>query len=232
MLDRLLESGVQKRKSGWGGMASIVIHSAIIALAMAATATADPVIPYDHGGMPVIRLQTPVADGATSHPRDDGAGSTGTRTAAPKIPNIDIPTPTFDPTLPGTTSLSVGTGADTALLSEIGGSGSGASTTLGGTGLASDASVDVPVRALVDRAPAYPETLRTAGISGTVRVQFVVDTTGRAELSSVRVIESTHELFTRAVLVSLRQARFTPGEVSGHRVRTLVERSFRFDIER
>ena len=230
MLDRLLESGVQKRKSGWGGMASVAVPDALIALAVAGTATANPVIPYDRGGIPVIRLQPPVADGATSHPRDDGAGSTGTRTAAPTIPNIDIPTTTFDPRLPGTTSLSVGTGADTTLLSEIGGPGSGASTTLGGTGLASDASVDVPVRALVDRAPAYPETLRTAGISGSVRVRFVVDTTGRTELSSVRVIESTHELFTRAVIASLRQARFTPGEVSGHRVRTLVERSFRFDI--
>jgi len=72
--------------------------------------------------------------------------------------------------------------------------------------------------------------LRAAGIAGEVRVRFVVDTAGRAELSSVHVIESSHELFTRAVLASLRQSRFTPGEVSGRRVRTLVERTFRFDI--
>ena len=174
---------------------------------------------------------TSASSRGSGHPPHDGAGSTGTRPTVPEIPTVDIPT-TFDPTVPGTTPLSVGTGADTTLLSDIGGGGSSSGTTLGGTGVASDASLDVPVRALVDRAPAYPETLRTAGISGTVRVQFVVDTTGRAELSSVRVVESTHELFTRAVLAALRQARFTPGEVSGHRVRTLVERSFRFDIDR
>ena len=229
MLDRLLESGAQGKKSGWGGTASVIIHSAIIALAVFGTATADPGIPVDGGYIPVIPLQPPVDNGASGHPLHDGAGSTGTRPTVPKIPSVDIPT-TFDTTLPGTTSLSIGTGADTTLLSEIGGEGSSSGITLGGTGVATDASLDVPVRALVDREPAYPETLRTAGISGSVRVRFVVDTTGRAELSSVRVIESTHELFTRAVLASLRQARFTPGEVSGHRVRTLVERSFRFDI--
>ena len=230
MLDRLLESGARGKKAGWGGMASVAVHGALIALAVAATANANPVIPDEHG-TPVIRLQPPVADGATSHPRDDAAGST--RTAGAPVPIIDIPLPTtFDPTLPGTTSLSVGTGADTTLLSEIGGGRNSSGIILGGTGVATDASVDVPVRALVDRAPAYPETLRSAGISGNVRVQFVVDTTGRAELSSVRVVESSHELFTRAVLASLRQARFTPGEVSGQRVRTLVERSFRFDIAR
>lgn len=233
MLDRLLESGARGKKSAWGGTASVVVHGALIALAVAGTAIADPVIPYDPGGTPVIRLHPPVADGATSHPRDDGAGSTSTRTAGPAVPIVDVFLPTtFDPTLPGSTFLSVGTGADTTLISAIGGEGSGSGTTLGGTGVAGDASLDVPVRALADRAPAYPETLRSAGISGSVRVQFVVDTTGRAELSSVRVVESSHELFTRAVLAALRQARFTPGEVSGHRVRTLVERSFRFDIGR
>lgn len=231
MLDRLLESGAQGKKSAWGGTASVIIHSAIIALAVFGTATADPVIPFDRGYIRVIPLQPPVDARASGHPLHDGAGSTGTRPTVPEIPTVDIPT-TFDPTVPGTTPLSVGTGADTTLLSDIGGGGSSSGTTLGGTGVASDASLDVPVRALVDRAPAYPETLRTAGISGTVRVQFVVDTTGRAELSSVRVVESTHELFTRAVLAALRQARFTPGEVSGHHVRTLVERSFRFDIDR
>lgn len=229
MLDRLLESGAQGKKSGWGGTASVIIHSAIIALAVFGTATADPVIPFDPGYIRVIPLQPPVDARASGHPLHDGAGNTGTRPTVPEIPTVDIPT-TFDPTVPGTTSLSVGTGADTTLLSEIGGRGNGLGTTLGGTGVASDASLDVPVRALVDRAPAYPETLRSAGISGSVRVRFVVDTSGRAELSSVRVVESTHELFTRAVLASLRQARFTPGEVSGHRVRTLVERSFRFNI--
>lgn len=232
MLDRLLESGVRRRKSSWGGTVSVAVHVAIIGWALAATATGEPGPDFTRDDPHIIPITPPRSDPASGPARRPGAGSTGTRTTVPEIPNVDVPTPTFDPTVPGTTSLPVGTGADTTLLSEIGGGGSGPALVLGGTGVTSDASVDVPVRALADRAPAYPEALRSAGISGTVRVQFVVDTTGRAELSSVRVIESSHELFTRAVLASLRQARFTPGEVSGRRVRTLVERAFRFDIAR
>jgi len=231
MLDRLLESGVQREKSAWGGVASVVVHSAIIVLVVAATAKGAPGPTFTHIDTHLVPLDPPPSDVASGAVHHSGTGSTGSRTL-PQIPTVDIPTPTFDPTLPGTTPLPAGAGADSTLLSEIGGAGGGPGITLGGSGVASDASVDVPVRALVDRAPAYPETLRTAGISGTVRVQFVVDTTGRAELSSVRVIESSHELFTRAVIASLRQARFTSGEVSGRRVRTLVERSFRFDIDR
>jgi periplasmic protein TonB len=229
MLDRLLESGVQRRKSAWGGTASIVVHGALIALAVAATANANPVVDHDHDFISIIPLQPPVDDGASGRTRRDGAGSTGTRTTVPEIPTIDIST-TFDPSAPGTTPISTSAGSDSILLSEIGGAGGVPGSMLGGTGVATDATVDVPVRALDDRAPAYPEMLRSAGITGEVRVQFVVDTTGRAELSSVRVVESSHELFRRAVIASLRQARFTPGEVSGHRVRTLVERSYRFDI--
>lgn len=231
MLDRLLESGAQRRKSAWGGTASVVVHGALIALALAATARANPVIDHDPEHIPVFRLQPPAADGTAGRRTHDAAGNTGTPTTAPDIPTVDLPT-TFDPTIPAAipVSTSTGLGVDSTLLSEIGGGGSGPRTTVGGSAVATDASVDVPVRALVDRAPAYPETLRAAGITGTVRVRFVVDTAGRAELSSVRVIESSHELFARAVLAALRQARFTPGEVAGHRVRTLVERSYRFDI--
>ena len=230
MLDRLLESGAQRKKSAWGGTASVVVHGALLALAVAATATATPVIDKGPSVIP-IPLHPPVDDRPTGRPPRDDRGSTGTSTTLPNVPTIDIPT-TFDAKLPTTATVPTGVGADSTLFSEIGGPANSPGALLGVAGLATDASVDVPVRALVDRTPAYPEALRAAGISGTVRVHFVVDTTGRAEPSSVRIIESSHELFTRAVIASLRQARFTPGEVSGHRVRTLVERSYRFDIER
>jgi periplasmic protein TonB len=228
MLDRLLETGPRRGRSAWGGTVSVVVHGAIIALAVAATATATPAPPFVRRDPEIIRLAPPATDEPTG-PRIRGdARSATTRTALPLIPTLDF-LPSIDPKLPVATALPAGS-TDPALLSEIGGDGLGPGPTVGGSALATDATVDLPVRALVDRAPAYPETLRAAGIAGTVRIRFVVDTAGRAELSTVRVIESSHELFTRAVLASLRQARFTPGEVSGHRVRTLVERAYRFDI--
>ena len=229
MLDRLLESGAKGRKSSWGGTVSVVVHVAVIGLAVAATATGEPLPTFTHDDTHIIPIAPPPSPVESRHVDRGGERTGDTRPEVPSIPAVDVPT-TFDATLPATTPVSTGSGADSTLLSEIGRTGSNPGTTLGGTGIASDASVDVPVRALADRAPAYPETLRAAGINGSVRLQFVVDTTGRAELASVRVVESSHELFTRAVLRTLRQARFTPGEVSGRRVRTLVERVYRFDI--
>jgi periplasmic protein TonB len=230
MLDRLLESGVQRRKSAWGGAMSVAVHVAIIALAVAGTATGTPGPTFTHRDTHIIAINPPTSAVEPGRVDRGGRGSSEV-VSVPPVPTIDVPLPaTFDPTLPGSVLVSTGSGADSTLLSEIGGTGHGTGLALGGTSIATDATVDVPVRALADRAPAYPEMLRAAGISGSVRVQFVVDTTGRAELSSVHVVESSHDLFTRAVLTSLRQARFTPGEVSGHRVRTLVERSYRFDI--
>lgn len=229
MLDRLLESGAREGNSSWGGAASVVVHGALIVLAVVSTATGQPLPKFTGDDTHIIPINPPPAPTTTAHAARGGRSAGGARTDAPTIPTIDVPA-TIESSIPTPPTAPDGAGDDASLLSEIGGGASGAGMALGGAAVASDAVVDVPVRALVDRAPAYPETLRAAGIGGTVRVRFVVDTTGRAELSSVRVIESAHELFTRAVLASLRQARFTPGEISGRRVRTLVERSFRFDI--
>src|SRR6185436_20959927 len=45
----------------------------------------------------------------------------------------------------------------------------------------------------------YPDMLRSANVEGEVLVQFVVDTTGRADLSSFKVLKSSHDLFTNSV---------------------------------
>ena len=68
MLDRLLESGARGKKSAWGGTASVIIHSAIIALAVFGTATADPGIPFDRGYIRLIPLHPPVDERAGGRP--------------------------------------------------------------------------------------------------------------------------------------------------------------------
>ena len=228
MLDRLLETGAHPKRSRWGGTVSVAVHGAIIALVVATNAKASQPPTHVWSDPIVFRLPTPIDDRPSGKPAGGGTRG-GALTNVPSIPTVDLP-PLVDPSLPGTTIASIVPGTDATLLSEIGGSGGAAGMTSGGDAVATDASVDSPVRALAVRAPAYPETLRAAGIAGVVRLRFVVDTTGRAELSSIRIVESSHDLFTRAVLVALRQARFTPGAVAGHPVRTLVERSYRFDI--
>ncbi len=79
-------------------------------------------------------------------------------------------------------------------------------------------------------APVYPESLRAAGVSGSVLVEFVVDTMGRVESGSERVVQSGHAHFTAAVRAVLPKYRFLPAEAQGNRVRQLVRMPFRFDL--
>lgn len=76
----------------------------------------------------------------------------------------------------------------------------------------------------------YPEMLRRAAIEGSVSVQFVVDTNGRADLSSFKVLNSTHELFTEAVRAHLALLRYFPAEIGGRKVRMLVQQPFSFTL--
>src|SRR5919197_2785776 len=47
--------------------------------------------------------------------------------------------------------------------------------------------------------PRYPDMLRSANVEGEVLAQFVVDTTGRVDMSQFKVLKSSHDLFTAAV---------------------------------
>jgi TonB family protein len=63
-----------------------------------------------------------------------------------------------------------------------------------------------------------------------VYVQFVVDTTGLVDTSSVRVLSSPDPQFERSVLFALGQMQFRPAKRNGQKVRQLVEQHFRFTI--
>jgi len=76
--------------------------------------------------------------------------------------------------------------------------------------------------------PKYPSELKAANVSGVVLAQFVVDTLGRAEVSTFKVLKSDHELFTEAVKNTLPDLRFIPAEVGGRKVKQLVQQPFSF----
>jgi protein TonB len=79
-------------------------------------------------------------------------------------------------------------------------------------------------------APRYPDMLRSANVEGEVLAQFTVDTTGRAEMSTFKVLKSTHDLFTNAVRASLPNMKFYPAEVGGRKVKQLVQMPFQFSL--
>jgi protein TonB len=78
----------------------------------------------------------------------------------------------------------------------------------------------------------YPSVLQSQGVEGKVIAQFVVDTTGRAEMGSWKVLESTNELFNSAAKEAVRSARFFPAEVGGRRVRQLVQQPITFALNK
>ncbi|MBY0489859.1 MAG: energy transducer TonB [Gemmatimonadaceae bacterium] len=96
-----------------------------------------------------------------------------------------------------------------------------------------DFQVEKPVvMAPGTQGPAYPDMLRTAGIEGTVLAQFVVDTTGRADMGTFKALKSDNDLFTSAVKNALQRMRFLPAEVGGRKVKQLVQQPFQFSLNR
>ena len=63
-------------------------------------------------------------------------------------------------------------------------------------------------------------------------VQFVVDTAGRVETSTFKVLRQSHNEFEAAVRGALPKMRFLPAELKGRRVRQLVQQPFVFALAR
>ena len=93
--------------------------------------------------------------------------------------------------------------------------------------------VDAEVERQVQRdptsaAPAYPPFLMENHIEGSLTVEFVVDTTGDADSTSLKVIHSSHPAFEQSLRAALPHMRFVPAELGGHLVRQWVRQEFRF----
>jgi TonB family protein len=80
--------------------------------------------------------------------------------------------------------------------------------------------------------PLYPPALRDSHIEGEVLVQFVVDTMGRADMRTFRLLgpARVYREFAVAVIETLPRMRFTPAERRGCKVRQLVQLPFAFKL--
>ena len=81
-------------------------------------------------------------------------------------------------------------------------------------------------------APRYPDSLQLAKIEGQVVVEFVVDTTGHVEMSTIKVDRSDNNLFTEAVKAVLPSTRFYPAVVGGRHVKELVTVPYVFAMKK
>ena len=233
MFGVLLESRALVQRRSGGIALSVVTHVALIGMATAATVHARTDKPEKPTPTYVKFTPPPMPKPVE---RDLMTTQIVKLTNAPSMPNITLVAPTVvPPTLPPINPGGTPTPDDVGIIR--GGSGTG--TTSGSTFDAGPAEsstdwrgTEVLMHVLSSGKPRYPESLRSAGVDGSVLIQFTVDTLGRVDMQSVKVLTSTHTLFTDAVRQSLGAFHFKPAEVNGKRVPALAQMPFEFHLSR
>jgi protein TonB len=93
-------------------------------------------------------------------------------------------------------------------------------------------TVEEPPVLLSHPEPGYPDLLRSAGIEGRVVVEAVLDTLGRVERGSLRIVSSTHALFVPEASALVLGSRYRPGRFGGTAVRVRIQVPVNFALRR
>src|SRR5881409_757658 len=94
-----------------------------------------------------------------------------------------------------------------------------------------EAAVDEPAEIVSAPPLEYPPALRHAGLQGRVTVQAVIDTLGRAEPASLKVIARPNTAFDQSARAYVLHAVFRPARIKGRAVRVLITVSVDYRIE-
>lgn len=236
MFENLIESRRQRSMKTLLGnsAASIVLHAILITAAVYATLNAGTT-DNEHVRAVAVTVQTkqeeqkkeeppPPERVATVNPPPKGFQTLSIPTNIP----VDIPPPQQNQHF------------DAADFSGVGVEGGVARGVEGGTG---PVVTDQPyMEAVVEErpeaiagtciSPRYPEILRQAGIEGHVTIEFIIDTTGRAERAGMRTVRTDHPLFEAPAREAVNSCRFRPGRIQGRAVRVRVQLPINFTIQR
>jgi len=242
MFDNLVESRIKKRRSLGQAAASIAVHVALIFAAVKATQGAAEAIrdPVDTQMVYMMKPPEPTPPAApASPPPSEAVVATnpppkGFKTiSAPidipkEIPPIDFNQKPFDPKdftgegVEGGSAYGVVGGTGPVDVAGLGGRGSG--------GVYAMSDLDDPVQPIKIPDPRYPSALKSAGITGRVELQYIVDTTGHAEPNSFKVLTKTHEAFVAPAEEAILKGLFKPAKFRGRPVRQLVQQAVSFTV--
>jgi protein TonB len=101
---------------------------------------------------------------------------------------------------------------------------------LQGTKVYDQSEVDQAPTVLVRKRPIYPYRAKRLGLTGQVRVKFLVDSEGR--VGQIGIIRAEpEEIFDKSVIMALSTWRFAPGKVKGRPVSTWVTTTIYFRLE-
>ncbi|HXW96200.1 MAG TPA: energy transducer TonB [Gemmatimonadales bacterium] len=233
MFENLIESN-HKRQSTLGQQAiSLVVHLLIIFAAVKATAGAAEAIKEIKVDTTMVFLKPPEAPPPPPQPPPDVVVS-----ANPPPQGFQVITPPENiPTeIP---PVNLNERFDPKDFTGKGVEGGIASGVVGGTGpvpiegqVFLSAEVD-EVPSAVDPAtcqPKFPPVMQSAGIPGKVVMQFVVNTDGKIDPSTLKIVNSTHKAFEEPAKEALNRCAFKPGKSRGQPVRVLVQQAMSFKL--
>jgi protein TonB len=233
MFNQLIESKAQKQKMAGGTVFSIVLHTVLIAGAVYATARAgvkDDKAKAEKIQFVEMKKEPPKVPDKPPPPKEvivKPPPPKGFQVLRAPV-RIDIKIPEID------LSKAITNENDFSGKGVKGGTGTGV---VGGVANTNQTyfefQVEKPAEMLQESPkPKYPSVLESSGIAGEVQAQFVVNSSGRADLDSFKVLKSTNELFTQAVKTVLPRMRFSPAQIGGKPVNQLVQQSFQFAVPR
>jgi periplasmic protein TonB len=234
MLKQLLETKPVTQRARIGTCVSVMLHALVIVSAIQLTQRAVTVYAQPE---PVL-LRMPVPESGPTpivkRPADDISRSATARgpQVIRRVVDIPIDIPPVDVSavstnLPDWSGAGVSAGTSTGTTDPP-----GATTTAPDAAFAANSVEKVAAALAGSPAPAYPDILKSSGIEGEALVQFVVDTSGRAELGTFTVLQASHHAFGQAVRSALPRMRFLPAELGGRKVRMLVQQTFAFALAR
>ena len=223
----LIESKRASQKSLRSTVVSVALHAAVITLAVYVTASAKEIVNVPVETAPTIFYPPQLAkpEHAPAHP------SIPKLPSAPHGPIINPPITIPDKLPPIDPSGGL---APAESLFNIGGNDHGASGASTNSALDSGApysvsQVEKPALPLTGNPfPKYPSMLERSRVEGTVLAQFVVDTLGRADMSTFKILDSSNDLFSASLRSALAQWRFYPAEAGGHKVKQIVQLPLKF----
>ena len=236
MFDQLIETKASKQRRSGGTIISIVFHAILISAAVVLTKkTADAL---EKPKEEKVVLQENKKEPEPEKPKEPPKPLEQiAQVAPPKGFQVPVPPLEIPDVIPDVDLSKKAT--DEADFSGKGVQGGVAKGVEGGTGPVIsdqpyfDFQVEKAAAAIPGSGnPAYPEMLKSSGVEGEALVQFVVDTTGRAEPGSFKVLRASHDAFGQAVRAALPRMRFLPAEIGGRKVRMLVQQPFAFALNK
>jgi protein TonB len=233
MFNQLLESKPKKERMAGGTVFSVVLHTVLIGGAVYATARAgikDDKAKAEKIQFVEMKKEPPKVPDKPPPPKEvvvKPPPPKGFQVLRAPV-KIDIKIPEID------LSKSITNESDFSGKGVKGGTGTGVVGGIANTNQTYfEFQVEKPAEMLAESPkPKYPSVLESSGIAGEVQAQFVVNSSGKADMDSFKVLKSTNELFTQAVKNVLPRMKFSPAMIGGKPVNQLVQQMFQFAVPR